>query len=105
MAIKTTDIDFIPKVLRANIPVLVYFWAEQHKSCYTVTPIVEELTGEYKDKLKVCKVNIDEAPYVSSEYDIKVIPAFLLFKSGKLVKKLINLSAKAEIETAIKHYI
>ena len=66
MEVKTTDIDFIPKVLESNIPVLVDFWAEWCAPCLMVAPVIEEIAKTYQEKIKVCKVNVDEAPNAAS---------------------------------------
>ena len=105
MAAQTTDIDFVPKVLESNIPVLVDFWAEWCAPCHMVTPVVEEIAREYQGKLKVCKVNVDEAPDAASKYGIMSIPTLAIFKNGNIVDKVIGVVPKAQLEAAIKPHI
>ena len=105
MVVKTTDIDFIPEVLKSNIPVLVDFWAEWCAPCHIVAPAVEAIAKRYKGKLKVCKVNVDEAPKTSSEYGIMSIPTLAIFKNGKIVENIIGVVPEAELETVIKSHI
>ncbi|MDO9579073.1 MAG: thioredoxin domain-containing protein, partial [Bacteroidales bacterium] len=60
---------------------------------------------EYKGKLKVCKLNVDDAPKTASSYEIMSIPTLVIFKNGKVVGKIIGALPKAELETAIKPHI
>ena len=105
MTVKTTDIDFIPKVLESNIPVLVDFWASWCMPCNMVAPVVEEIDKEYQGKIKICKVNVDEAPDTASKYDIMSIPTLAIFKNGEIVDKVVGVVSKIQLETAIKPHI
>ena len=105
MAVKTTDIDFIPKVLGSDIPVLVDFWAEWCTPCLMVAPVIEEITKTYQGKIKVCKVNVDEAPNTASSYGIMSIPTLAIFKNGKIADKVVGVASRAQLETAIKPHI
>ena len=104
MAVQTTDIDFVPKVLQSNIPVLVDFWAEWCAPCLMVALVIEEIAKTYQGKIKVCKVNVDEAPNTSSKYGIMNIPTLAIFKNGKL-DKVVGVASKTQLETAIKPHI
>ena len=77
-----TDQSFATDVLGAKGPVLVDFWAEWCGPCKAVGPILEELAGEYGDKLTIAKVNIDENPGVPNDYAVRGIPTLILFKNG-----------------------
>ena len=77
-----TDQSFATDVLAAKGPVLVDFWAEWCGPCKAVGPILEELAGEYGDKLTIAKVNIDENPGVPNDYAVRGIPTLILFKNG-----------------------
>ena len=70
-----------------------------------VAPTVETIAKKYKGKLKVCKVNVDEAPKTSSEYGIMSIPTLAIFKNGKVIDKIVGVLSNAELETAIKPHI
>ena len=69
MEFKVTDANFKQEVLESDLPVLVDFWAERCAPCHMVAPVLEEIAKEYKGKLKVCKLNVDEAPNTASRYD------------------------------------
>jgi thioredoxin 1 len=105
MEINITDSNFKQEVLESNIPVLVDFWAVWCGPCYMVAPAVKEIAKEYKGKLKVCKLNVDDAAKSASAYGIMSIPTLAIFKNGQIVDKVIGVVPKAELETAIKPHI
>jgi len=105
MEIKVTDANFKQEVLESNIPVLVDFWAEWCGPCTMIAPVVEEISKEYQAKLKVCKLNVDEAPDTSSEYDVMSIPTLAIFKNGNVVDKVVGAIPKSDLEAAIKPHI
>ncbi|KPK97889.1 MAG: thioredoxin [Omnitrophica WOR_2 bacterium SM23_72] len=105
MEININDSNFKQEVLEESLPVLVDFWAVWCGPCLMVAPAVEQIAKEYKDKLKVCKLNVDEAPKTVSEYGIMSIPTLGIFKEGKMVDKIIGALPKPELEKTIKEYI
>jgi thioredoxin 1 len=78
-----TDQSFGADVLGAKGPVLVDFWAEWCGPCRAIGPALEEIAGEYADKLTVAKVNIDENPVTPNNYAVRGIPTLIMFKDGK----------------------
>ena len=88
------DKDFKEKVLESDKPVLCDFWAEWCGPCKQIAPILHELAEDYKEKILVAKVNIDENPEVPSNYGIMSIPTLILFKNGKSVSSQIGLVEK-----------
>ena len=74
--ISVDDINFQKEVLKSDKPVLVDFWASWCNPCRMVSPIIEQIANEYKNDLKVVKVNVDENNELASQYDIMSIPSF-----------------------------
>ena len=105
METNINDNNFKQEVLEEDLPVLVDFWAEWCGSCRMVAPVVEQIAKEYKGKLKVCKLNVDEAPKTASSYGIMSIPTLAVFKKGKVVDKIIGALPKVDLETTIKKHI
>lgn len=89
-----TDQNFGDQVLKSTMPVLVDFWAPWCGPCKIVGPIVEELAQEYKDKVQVVKLNVDDNPQVSGQYGVMSIPTLMVFKNGQPVKSAIGAQPK-----------
>ncbi|MBN1700185.1 MAG: thioredoxin [Spirochaetales bacterium] len=105
MEIDVTDNNFKEEVLESSIPVLVDFWAPWCMPCKMVAPSVAAIAQEFDGKLKVCKVNVDEASETATMYKIVSIPTLCLFKDGEVADQLIGALPKADIETMIKPHI
>jgi thioredoxin 1 len=98
------DINFEQEVLKSNKLVLVDFWAEWCGPCRQLTPIIEEVAKEIGDTAKICKVNVDESPEVSSKYGIRSIPTLMVFKDGAAFSTKIGvLQKKAIIDWLNEH--
>ncbi len=93
-----TDADFDQQILKSEVPALVDFWAAWCGPCRTVGPVVEELAGEYKDKVKVAKLNVDDNKQTPSKYGVKGIPTLMLFKDGKVVDQIVGAVPKNKIK-------
>jgi len=105
MGINITDATFKHEVLEENLPVLVDFWAVWCGPCLRLAPVIQQIAKEYKGKLKVCKLNVDDAPMAASSYEVISIPTVAIFKNGKVVKKVVGVLPKAELESLIKPHI
>jgi thioredoxin 1 len=100
-----SDDTFEEEVLKAELPVVVDFWAVWCGPCQMVAPTVEYLAQNYKDKLKVAKMNVDENMNVPAKYGIMSIPALLLFKGGEVVETIIGALPQDKIVDAIAKHL
>jgi len=101
MAFHFTDENFEKEALSSDIPVLVDFYADWCGPCKMLAPTIETLAQEYEGKIKVGKLNVDNAPDTAQNYGIMSIPTLLYFKNGELVNKSIGVVSKAEIEAVL----
>lgn len=95
MAKEFTDENFEKEVLSSEVPVLVDFWGEGCGPCVAMTPVLEELASEYKETIKIGKVDVYANPSVSSRYGIRSIPSFLFFKDGEVQETIIGARPKS----------
>ncbi|PIV02089.1 thioredoxin [Candidatus Shapirobacteria bacterium CG03_land_8_20_14_0_80_39_12] len=92
--LNVTDSDFDAQVLKSSLPVLVDFWAPWCSPCKIAGPILEEISEEYKDKLVIAKVNVDENNQMPTKYSVMSIPTVILFKGGQEVGRQTGFSGK-----------
>ncbi len=97
--------NFDSEVLNSTIPVLVDFWAEWCMPCKMLSPIVEEISQELSDKLKVVKVNVDENPDLATSYGIQAIPTLLVFKDGNVVGEIVGYVSKKALRDKLEEVI
>lgn len=102
MEIELYKETFEQEVLQSDIPVLVDFWATWCGSCKMIAPIVKEIADEYDGKILVGKVNVDEEPDLTMQYNVSSIPTLMVFKNGQLVNKAIGYREKDEILKMLK---
>lgn len=102
MEIELYKETFEQEVLQSDIPVLVDFWATWCGPCKMIAPIVKEIADEYDGKILVGKVNVDEEPDLTMQYNVSSIPTFMVFKNGQLVNKAVGYREKDEILKMLK---
>ena len=96
------DDNFPAEVLEADMPVMVDFYATWCGPCKTLTPIVEKLAGEYEGRLKVGKINIDEAPQTPVQFAVRAVPTIVFFKDGQAVNTMVGLKRESELRSQIE---
>ena len=98
---ETTDSTFTKDVLQSDKPVLVDFWAVWCGPCRALSPTIDEIAADNKDKIKVYKVNTDENPNTPSQYGVRGIPALFLFKNGQVFDQSTGVVPKNNIQAMI----
>jgi thioredoxin 1 len=105
MELTITDANFDQEVLKSEKPFLVDFWAEWCGPCKMVSPAVTQIADELKDHLNVGKLNVDENPKTTQDYQILSIPSLKVFKGGKIIGEIVGAAPKPVIEKRIKSII
>lgn len=96
-----TDDTFEDEVINAEGPVLVDYWADWCGPCKMIAPILDEISGEYGDKVKIAKLNIDENPATPPKYGIRGIPTLMLFKGGNVEATKVGAVSKSQLTAFI----
>ena len=96
-----TDENFETEVLKSSKPTLVDFWAEWCGPCKEMNPILEEVSSEMEEKIKVLKINIDENPNIPNKYGLQSIPTLIIFKKGEAISTKVGASIKSDLITWI----
>ena len=104
-SLDVTDKTFEKEVLESDKVVLIDFWAQWCMPCQMLNPIISSLEIEIGDKVKVCKVNVDESREIAGKYNIMSIPAVFVFKDGKVVEELIGLRQKEDYIKAVEKHM
>lgn len=89
--------NFEKEVMEANVPVLIDFWASWCGPCRMMSPVIDKIAEEMGDKLKVCKVNVDENHELAEKYEIMTILAFIVIKNGAEAGRTIGVQPKEDI--------
>jgi thioredoxin 1 len=100
-ALKVEESSWDAQVMKSPGLVMVDFWAVWCGPCQMVAPIVDELAVEYKDKIKVMKLNTDENPEIAGKYQVMSIPTILIFKNGQPVERLVGAVPKRKFKEVL----
>ncbi len=100
--INVADSNFDEVVLKSETPALVDFWASWCAPCRAIAPIVEEMATQYKGRVRVTKMNVDENPSTPGRYGVRGIPTLILFKDGKVVDQLVGAVPKNQIKELVE---
>jgi len=100
--VHTTDATFNQDVLKSDKPVLLDFWAEWCGPCKMIAPILDELAGEYQDRLKIAKIDIDANPQTPRTFGIRGIPTLILFKNGSVEAQKVGAVSKSQLSAFLE---
>ena len=100
-----TDGNFDTQVLKSPLPVLLDCWAPWCGPCKMVGPIMDELASEWRGRVKVCKLNVDENPIMGSKFQIRSIPTLLIFDNGRLMETLVGAVPKEQIMQTMARFL
>ena len=95
--VHTSDATFDKDVLKSDRPVLLDFWAEWCGPCKMIAPILDEIASEYKGRLQIAKLNIDENPQTPPKFGIRGIPTLILFKNGMVEAQKVGALSKSQL--------
>jgi thioredoxin 1 len=105
MTTTVTDIDFQREIRERDGLALVDFWAPWCAPCRAIAPMVEQLADEYRGRLRVGKMNVDENPRTAAELHVHAIPTLVLLRDGEVVETLVGAVSKARLATKIEQHL
>jgi len=96
-----TKDNFEEEVMKCELPVLIDFFAVWCGPCAMLAPTIEEIADEYDDRVKVCKVDVDQAPELAEKFGVNVIPTLVVMKNGEIKETSVGYREKEDIEMMI----
>jgi thioredoxin 1 len=103
--VTVTSSNFDSEVVQSAVPVVADFWAEWCGPCKMIAPVLRELGTQYKDKIKIAKIDVDAEGELAQQFEIQSIPTILVFSKGKVVKKQVGAVPRQALEKMIKEVI
>ncbi len=103
--IQTSDDTFEQDVLKSDVPVLLDFWAEWCGPCKAIAPMLDEIAGEYGDRLRIAKLNIDDNRQTPLKYGVRGIPTLILFKNGAPEAQQVGLVPKSKLTALLEQHL
>jgi thioredoxin 1 len=103
--IEITDANFESEVLKAELPILIDFWATWCGPCRQIAPTIDALADEYKGRVRIGKMDVDQHQIVPQQYGVRSIPTLLIFKGGKVVGQVVGAVPRAKLEAEIQKHI
>jgi thioredoxin 1 len=103
--VTVTRSNFDAEVVKSAVPVVADFWAEWCGPCKMIAPVLRELAAQYKDKIKIAKIDVDAELELAQQFNIVSIPTILVFSKGKVVKQQIGAVPRQALEKMIKEVL
>jgi thioredoxin 1 len=94
-----TQVDFENEVTRCPLPVVADFYATWCEPCVVLSPMIDHVAGDYTDKIKFVKINVDESPGLAQNFQAGELPLVILFKDGKVAERIQDLKTQAKFDT------
>ncbi len=104
-ALHLDEKNFETEVLKSPLPVLVDFWAEWCGPCKMIAPIIDQLSVDLQGKMKIAKVNVDEAPQLAGQFNVMSIPTLLIFKGGQPVDQIVGAMPKDRLLAKLSSHL
>jgi thioredoxin 1 len=103
--VTVTKGNFDSEVVKSAVPVVADFWAEWCGPCRMIAPVLKDLAKEYKDRIKIAKINVDQEPELAMQYNVASIPTILFFSKGQVVKQQIGAVPRQALEKILKEIL
>ncbi|APC97435.1 thioredoxin [Pseudofrancisella aestuarii] len=100
-----SDDQFISEVIESKTPVLLDFWAPWCGPCKMIAPILDQVAAHYGDKVKICKLNIDENEETAMKFGVRGVPTLMLFKNGENAETKVGVVQKTQLIAMIDKYL